>query len=409
MNQPFVLCGEDGMPVDSKIAPDLFGYCTRQGEKYRHPLRRNVCIVNAIDPPMLSTTLAIYRDERRVFLFPLVLGLSEQISANLGTSDSDFIEAVYRNTELVTKSYYHASGLSGDKELPNDPRGLVFVGICQSVDYDSLCFETPLGYRTWGGRYYFVKVTARSEDSELTQLLKTLNPPGGCVMAADALYSASMGRQDEKLVCAILKEPHRFFLNDFGSPTDRRFKHSVICKKDVVDYIDRNPQRVALGFGFRINYNMTNRLLPAAIRKERFVVAAYREALRRQPDLFACFGMNEVALLESKEIEIFLSHLEPMQIVVNGTRFHTPCGYVENYHLEDADKNPELTIETIRKALTGVVAKDLRTCGIIFDGLRQLFVPEVKDTNYLALKYQIPADREPLAFTDGLYMQVMAK
>lgn len=404
MNQPLMLCGEDGY-----LAPDLFMmYMTPTSYQYG-PFRRQIRLVRISDSPRLSTTLAIYRDERRVFLFPLVLGLADQITVNLGTADSDFIESVFRNTEQVAKSYYNVSGLSRDAKLPDNSPGLVFVGICQSIDYDALGFEAPAGFRNWGGRYYFVKTTTKSEHSELAQLLETLNPPGGCVMATDVLYGLPTERPDEKLVQAILKEPHRYFMNDFGSPLDKRFKHAIVHTNDSVDYIDRNPQRVVLSFGFRINYNLTNRLMPPAMRKERFVLVAYREALRRKPDLFSCFGMPKVDLVETKDLDMFLSHLEPMQILVNGTRFHTPSGYVENYQLADADKNPDLTIDMIRDALGGVVTRDIRTCGLVYDGLRQLFVPEVNDTNHFALKHQIPADRELLAFTDGLYMRVNAK
>lgn len=411
MNSQFVVCDEHGTPLQSQpICPThMFRYYDFY-ENEHDPLRRKIRLAQHYDHKTLDTTLAIYRDELRVFLFPLTLGLSEQVTANLGTAESDFIEAVFLNTKIHAAGLYRSAGFHKDKDLPAASTGLVFVGICQSIEYSSLWFKELAGERGWTGQHYFVTVETRSENSELARLIETLDPAGGCVMATDALYMRNNEeRLDEKLVQAILKEPHRFFLNDFGNPLDKRFKHAIIGKFDSVDHIDRNPQRIALGFGFRINFNLTNRLLPASIRKERFVMAAYREALRRKPDLFSCFGMETVDLVSTDELDMFLSHLEPMQILINGTRFHTPSGYIQNYQPQTAIENPELTIETIRKALNGVVTESIRTCGIVYDGLRQLFVPEANDTNHLALKHQIPADRKPLAFTDGLYMRVNAK
>lgn len=396
-------------PLATKLAPDLYGWYATPDVYQRGVCRKNIRLVRTSDRPTLSTTLAIYRDEHRVFLFPLILGLSEQITVNLGMADSDFIEAVYRNTDFVAKSYYNVSGLSSDKALPDDSFGLVFVGICQTIDYEALQPEAPAGNRNWGGRYYFVTTSPSTEGSELAELIKALNPEGGCVMASDILYANDrQGNPNEPLVEAILKEPHKFFMHDFGSPLEERFKHAVVCKFDQVDYVDKNPQRILLGFGFRINYNLSNRLMPAEMRKERFVIPAYREALRRKPDLFACFGMKGAQLVERRELDFFYDTTPPMQLLINGSRFYTPtCVKGELQEFVNIEQ-PEVLVGYLKKVFMREDT-EMSTAGVMFGGLRTLFVPQANDTNILALKHQIEADREPLAFTTTLSMRVKRK
>lgn len=388
-----MLYGEDG------IAVDLMSWDLSPGQD-----NVDIRIVKRTDPPTRSAALAIYQDSERVFLFPLHLSLRYRIATLLGTTDTDFIEKVYRATRYPAEVYRRASGLS-DSSFSSMP----FVGICQDVEYDSLLKEHFVGQRTWGGRYYFVTAVPRSEGSELAKLIETLNPAGGCVMATEAFYSQSAVVPDnENLIQAIMKEPHEFFMHDFGSPLEERFKYAVVNKLDQVDYIDKNPQRVLLAFGFRINFNRSNRLMPPALRKERFVMAAYREALRRKPELFSCFGMFDAEIVERRELDFFYDTTPPMQLMVNGTRFFTPVCYRGEFQESVNIEDPDALVGYLKKAFLRD-NKLMSTAGVMFGGLRTLFVPKADDTNVLALKHQLEADREPLAFTTELDMWVKRK
>lgn len=380
------LSGVGSAYVRRRLAVDLFrmGFLSLVHEN-------GIGIWNTSFGRVSSTPLAIYSDGINVYLFPLFTRLRWRIATLLGTVGEEFVEEVYKATHQIAQVYHNCSGFYEESR-----RSLYFVGICQDLAYDSIEIESGAGLPTLSGRHYFQNISLLSEGSELAKLIKTLDYTGGCVMANDLIIAnETPEEQNEALVQEILKSPEKFFLSTYGSPLETRFKHLVFGEVKDFNVIDTTVCRPAIVFGFRINFNLTNRYAAPQLRKERFVIAAYKEALRRNPNMFACFGMDAPEIIERDESLFFHDFADPAEMLVNGSRFTTLNAMRDS---EIARGKLPTTEKEVVEYLTR--SERYRTCGIAYNGLHLLFAPG--DISELALKHQIGADRYATIYSTAL-------